>query len=568
MSAHALSLNPRLWILGPKRDLSLFVLSPLWIFPLIWMVRSHFDVNNLGAVVLAIGGVGHHLPGFIRAYTDPVLFRRYRSRFIAAPIFFLGVCAVFSGLHLHSLSLILILWGMWHGAMQVNGFLRIYDAKAGSISTATARLDWAMCLAWFGGGLLHSSNRLIALLYYFYGAGGALIAPEAFFLFRQVWDVFTVLITLLFFINVWKQVRAGQAPNPLKFLTMASSFAFWWFAMVGVENLLVGLVLFEMFHDVQYNALVWVYNQRRVSQGMTASPLERLLFQPRVWRVAFYALLILAYGYLGVVMGYSSVQAPDASKAGAAAANFWTGMFAASAFLHFYFDGFIWRVREAQFRQELGLEKKSRGSSGPQPVSSRWAPGWKWAFFAVPALLLGTVELHGSVSPALSQYRNMARIAPNRWPIHFALALLEKSYGNYDAAAAQCEQSLEIDPDAQVAHALLGDIYFHQGRQDLALGHYLRAASLDSTDYEVRDHLATLLLMQDRVAEAIPHLYAVIGRKPEDANLHYLLGSALMHEGRVQEAVPYLRRTLELDPRYSDAAKYLAQAESLLSGRK
>ena len=88
-----------LWILNPWKDLGLFVLAPVWIIPLLWSLKSRIDPNCFGAL-LAIGGTGHHLPGFIRAYTDPVLFRRFRTRFILAPLFFLAAYVLFSALHL------------------------------------------------------------------------------------------------------------------------------------------------------------------------------------------------------------------------------------------------------------------------------------------------------------------------------------------------------------------------------------------------------------------------------------------------------------------------------------
>src|SRR6476659_9261205 len=103
-----------LWILNPWKDLALFVLAPLWVIPILWTAKAHFDANGFGAALLAIGGTGHHLPGFIRAYTDPVLFRRFRARFILAPLLLLGVYLLFSFLYLESLKLILILWGTWH----------------------------------------------------------------------------------------------------------------------------------------------------------------------------------------------------------------------------------------------------------------------------------------------------------------------------------------------------------------------------------------------------------------------------------------------------------------------
>jgi len=39
--------------------------------------------------------------------------------------------------------------------------------------------------------------------------------------------------------------------SPLKFTLLASSIAFWWYCNNGVQNILVGIALFEVFHDMQ-----------------------------------------------------------------------------------------------------------------------------------------------------------------------------------------------------------------------------------------------------------------------------------------------------------------------------
>src|SRR4051812_16037077 len=179
----------RFWILNPRWDLALFVLSPLWILFLVWAVQTRFEIDSFGNALLAVGGIGHHLPGFIRAYTDPVLFRKFRTRFLLAPLFLIAICVAFTILDLQSLKLVLALWGLWHGAMQINGFLRIYDSKVGSISPATAWLDWAMCLVWFGGGFLHSDSRLLTIISFFYDAGGPAVSSGIFNLFRHAWDL-------------------------------------------------------------------------------------------------------------------------------------------------------------------------------------------------------------------------------------------------------------------------------------------------------------------------------------------------------------------------------------------
>ena len=550
--------NSRLWILDPWSDLVLFIMTPLWIVALMWMAQARFDVTVFGAIVLAIGGIGHHLPGFIRAYTDPLLFRRFRTRFILAPVFLIAVCLVLSGLHLHSLKLIVVLWGAWHGAMQINGFLRIYDAKVGSISPATAWLDWTMCLVWFAGVFLHSPMRLVGIFSNFYSAGGPLIAPEMFHLFRQTWDVLVVCVTLAFLINVWLQTRAGQAPSPVKFLMMASGIGFWWFAMIKVDDLLVALVIWEVFHDVQYNALVWIYNQRRVSQGMTASPLEKFLFQPGISRFAFYALLVMLYGAFGVATDYANVQVPDALQAGAGSAllRLGTGLFIASALLHFYFDGFIWKVREGEFRRGLGIRQKNAKAIDASSSSNRWpgwlASGWKWAFFIVPAVFLGASEYAGNGLSLRNQYQNMTQIVPESSQAHFMLAMMETSSEDYEAAREHFERAIAIRPDFEHAHAMLGDVYSHAEKYTLALDHYLKAATLNPTDYEVQGHLGTLLITQGQVVEAIPHLQAAADHLPDDALLAYLLGTALIDTHRLTEGLPYLFRAAQLDPQYEE----------------
>jgi tetratricopeptide (TPR) repeat protein len=326
--------------------------------------------------------------------------------------------------------------------------------------------------------------------------------------------------------------------------------------MIKVDNLLVALVVWEIFHDVQYNALVWIYNRRRVSQGMTASPLEKFLFQPGISRFAFYTLLVLLYGALGVATDYANVQIPDALQAGAGSAllRLGTGLFIASAMLHFYFDGFIWKVREEEFRKGLGIRQK-KGNAIDASSSNRFGPGWlasgwKWALFIIPVVFLGASEYTGNGIPVLNQYQNMTRIVPESSQAHFVLAMMETSSENYDAAAEHFERVVALRPDFAHAHAMLGDIYSHAEKYPLALEHYLKATALDPNDYEVQGHLGTMLITQGQVVEAIPHLQLAADHLPDDALLAYLLGSALINTRKVTEGLPYLYRAAQLDPQY------------------
>ena len=551
-----------LWIVSPLKDLSLFVLSPLWIIPLLWVTKAHYDVGVFGSVLLAMGGVGHHLPGFIRAYTDPVLFRRFRTRFILAPLFFLAVCILFSSLHLQSLTLVLTLWGIWHGAMQVNGFLRIYDAKVGSFSTATSRLDKAMCIAWFGGGLLYSA-RLIVILTYYFNAGGPLVAPRGFAVFREMWMVVSLIVTAAFLINAWRETRAGRGPNPVKFVMMASSIAVWWFAMVVVNTLLLALLVFEMIHDLQYNTLVWVYNQRRVSQRMTASPAENFLFQPSVQKTLFFAALVVAYGWIGVALDYIDVQVPNILQIGASTVRFWTGLFIVSTFLHFYFDGFIWQVREKDFRKGLRIGSDGAASIQESPRLSLMdglRTNWKWAFFVIPVAVLGCLEYEGSKLPRLQEAQNVAQLIPDRWQANAVAAYEEEASGDEDDAIEHLQRSVALNPSFSRGEAKLGDIYSRRGNNELAAQYYVEAVEAFPENYEAQDRLAAMLVSEGRYADAIPHLEIAAKNPRPDADADYMLGTLLVEQKRWLEGIPYLQRAVQLDPNRKDALTGLGLA--------
>ena len=66
----------------------------------------------------------------------------------------------------------------------------------------------------------------------------------------------------------------GHRPNPVKLALLVTSIAFWWYCNNLVANILVGIALFEVFHDVQYLSLVWIYNRNRVEKD-SGDPLEQ-----------------------------------------------------------------------------------------------------------------------------------------------------------------------------------------------------------------------------------------------------------------------------------------------------
>lgn len=549
-----------LWILGPRLDLLLFVLPPLWILPLAHLARSSTDLGAMGLWVMALGGLGHHLPGWIRAYSDPVLWREYRYRLTLGPALVLGMCTAFAFLNLHALVFVYGAWSLWHGATQVHGFHRIYDARVGLRDSATARLDLALCLAWFGAAVMHSPLKLVSLLGNLYGAGGPLVPPGAIAAGRWAWDAGTLLVTAAYLLHAWRLHRAGTPANPVKYLALVSSIGFWWGTLTLVDEMIWGVVLWEIFHVVQYNALAWVQGRRRVDQEMPGRWLERVLFRPGAGPLLGYLALTCLYGLLGVYMHYDAAGSPGkaAGLSDPGLTTLLTRIVVASALLHFYFDGFIWQVRQGHFRRGLGMEV-AKGEAQVPARPAGIAHAWKWLLFLVPAALLGWRQHAGLAVPQKESFRNLVAVNPENWGMHLMVGFLEMAEGRMDSAAEHLRRSAALNPAQAFPHQLLGDLEAEREDWPASESHYLEALRLDTADTDPVEGMALLKLRSGDGEGALPWLHRLAASGTHRAWALNGIGEVLEAQGRPDEAAAYYRDALGADPRFGGAAENLAK---------
>jgi len=167
--------------------------------------------------------------------------------------------------------------------MQTYGFCRIYDAKVGSFAALTRRLDFALCAIWFATAV----------------AGGPFIPPGLLREAQQGLFTLALAVSGLFLANfIWMWIR-GKRPSPVKLVLLITSISFWWYCNNIVASVLVGVALFEVFHDVQYLSLVWIYNRKRVETDSSIGGFMRFVFRRSGSLVGLYVGLIFAYGALG-----------------------------------------------------------------------------------------------------------------------------------------------------------------------------------------------------------------------------------------------------------------------------
>src|SRR5581483_1587516 len=468
-----------LWILNSWRDLLLYVGTPLLLVPLFALAQSRWSAENIYIFVSAFGAMGHHFPGMIRAYGDRALFERFKWRFTIAPIFLVVVCVgfYFWDLKANPSVLIVFFWGVWHGLMQTYGFCRIYDAKTGSFAAITRRLDFVTCAVWFGAGVVLSSQRMTDVLDAYYANGAPHIPPGVIHGLQQVFAVAAITVSIFTIGNfVWGWMN-GKRSNPVKMLLLATSIAFWWYCNNGVTNILAGIALFEVFHDVQYLSIVWIYNRNRVEKDSSIGGFMRFVFRRSGSLIGLYVGLVFAYGSLGY---FNSHIGEETVK------RILTGVVTASALLHFYYDGFIWKVRERSTRQSLGLT-----GGGEDVKVGGFLPGWflhgaKWAVaFCLPVAVLSLGQVHG-VAPELQRAAWVVEDLPAGARQHYNYGATLQKAGDFDRARDEYETALRYDPHYAKVHINYAQLLADEKKFDAALEHYEQAIQSEPRNGSIR----------------------------------------------------------------------------------
>ena len=374
--------------------------------------------------------------------------------------------------------------------MQLYGFVRIYDAKVGSTSPVTAYWDWLVCLFGFVTAQMFCPARMSKLLGHWYSLGGPLIPPSAVHACRWIFRTITAAVLIGFAVNYILQLYRGVKPNPIKLLLLTSGIGTWWFSVAYVENVILGAALFDICHDVQYLAIVWLYNCGRVRSNPRIGRFMSYLF--RRGMVLMYLGLIAAYGAFGLIPSF--VQDGTVS-------TILTGILGTSTILHYYYDGFIWKVREKSTQVSLGLNQGGSSMGIRKMAVGGGMHLLKWSVLIVAVGWLFTTELlvpsmaqtrkdeldkryvqtltRDAVLPAseeeinwlfaqFERVQNTAASVPGDQNAQLRAAIMLANFGRNDDAVDSLEKLLKLHPAFSTGYMTLGEINLYRGNLDKA----------------------------------------------------------------------------------------------------
>ena len=328
------------WIISGREDLVWFIGSVVSSYALFALyVGGILPLVPMVAAWAILIDAPHVFGTFSRTYFDRAE-RKSRKRLLWGSLLFfvVGPVMVLLGLGLVFFFLA-ALWAYYHLVKQHYGFMVLYKKKNNDLLGVDNFLDRAFLLLAFSypfvafvardpGAMKRVPVSLQA------GLGGleiillvATIGLAAAWLFRQI-----------------QRAVLGLSLNVPKYLLLAAAIPMHWVVLLTpMPNKAIAIVaILTIYHNLQYHRLIWFHNQKYKSgedckkrYGAAELISRRLIFY-----IAFVILFGLWYQLPRQFAGRSSDPAGLSVPLQMLAAFFW-----GYAFIHYYLDSKIWRVR-------------------------------------------------------------------------------------------------------------------------------------------------------------------------------------------------------------------------------
>ncbi len=349
------------WIINAREDLIWFIGSVISSYALLILyVKGVVSLVPMVALWAILIDAPHVFGTFSRTYFDREE-RRNRGRLLWSSLLFFAIGPLMVSFGAAFVFFfVAALWAYYHLVKQHYGFMVLYKKKNSDLAPVDNALDRLLLLFAFNypfvafiaqdpeamarvPQILHSGVNVLAALLL---AGTVVLGVT--WLGRQVQRAFL-----------------GLPLNVPKYLLLAAAIPMHWVVLLTpMPHKPIAIVaILTIFHNLQYHRLIWFHNQKYTGKSLRstehAMEPERAQLRARYGAAELISRRLLFYIAFGVIfgliyqgprqfLGYMSFNQGDVSG-GTAAQSFATQLGISFlwgyAFIHYYLDSKIWRIR-------------------------------------------------------------------------------------------------------------------------------------------------------------------------------------------------------------------------------
>ena len=342
------------WIISARDDLVWFIGSVASSYLLLVLyVTGVLPLIPMVAGWAILIDAPHVFGTFSRTYFDKSEWKTRKRLMLGSLLFFvIGPAMVLLGAGL-TFFFIAALWAYYHLVKQHYGFMVLYKKKNNDLAPIDNALDRLLLLFAFNypfvafiandptamarvPPLLRSGINVVALLLLI---GTVVLATG--WLIRQV-----------------QRLVLRQPLNVPKYLLLAAAIPMHWIALLTpMPAKPIALVaILTIYHNLQYHRLIWFHNQKYGTRASHAAEAAETPAYRTFGPAAFISRRLIIYIALGIIfgiiyqgprqyLGYLNLHTGDSPAALSLPVQLGIAFLWGYAFIHYYLDSKIWRVR-------------------------------------------------------------------------------------------------------------------------------------------------------------------------------------------------------------------------------
>ena len=341
------------WIISAREDLTWFIGSVASSYLLLVLyVKGVLPLIPMVAGWAILIDAPHVFGTFSRTYFDKSEWKTRERLMLGSLLFFVvGPTLVLLGAGF-TFFFIAALWAYYHLVKQHYGFMVLYKKKNNDLAPIDNALDRGLLMFAFNYPFVaFIANDPTAMARVPPFLRGGINAVAMLLMFG------TVLIGIVWLLRQGQKVIMREPLNVPKYLLLAAAIPMHWVALfTPMPAKPIALVaILTIYHNLQYHRLIWFHNKKYSS--MPATPLTpaqdagatfgpaTLISRRLIYYVAFGILFGLVYQGPRQYLGYLNLHTGDSPAASSLPIQLGIAFLWGYAFIHYYLDSKIWRVR-------------------------------------------------------------------------------------------------------------------------------------------------------------------------------------------------------------------------------